>query len=512
MKKNFLKITWLLLAAFISFTACNNDDDDDNGGTDTPLVEDGIYLKGAGTALTELNSKGRLSVAKNEVLQEERAALLEIYIAVKGGANGFSLVEVAGADQMVYGPASDFAEITGDALDAEEPTEGLWKGSYEETSTVFTVPEDGLYHVTIDTELKKVAVAKVVWGVIGAATPGGWSASTQFAEGAFDLNSMAQEGVDIELTKADYKFRYSNGWKIILDADYDLGSGNKGIKVNTNFGGSPTELVPGGDNISNDTPGIYKFTMNWSLESGFSATVEKTGDATIKDYSAVELGLIGSYLVAGDETSSGWDTTILLSAPEVNNTVYNWKWANVEVMVDSSFKIREGQTWDNMSVGYPSVTMDGAAADKFDTNADGNFVPLEDGTFDFTLTIDASTETYTFKAEAAGTPEPELYMLGDGCAAGWENTAALPMEGTDGNYTITAELTTGGYIKFIEVLGQWAPMYGTDDSGTSASGSLVYRPTEDDADPASIPTPDTDGTYTITVNTTDLTYSIEAAK
>ena len=41
--------------------------------------------------------------------------------------------------------------------------------------TQFTVPEDGLYHVIVDTEVGVIAIAKVEWGLIGGATPNGWS-------------------------------------------------------------------------------------------------------------------------------------------------------------------------------------------------------------------------------------------------------------------------------------------------------------------------------------------------
>jgi hypothetical protein len=70
----------------------------------------------------------------------------------------------------------------------------------------------------------------------------------------------------------------------------------------------------------------------------------------------------------------------------------------------------------------------------------------------------------------------------------------------------------GEFLKFIEVLGFWAPQYGTDANGTSTGGILVYRPDENTPDPPAIPAPEAAGTYTITANTNDLTYTIELAK
>jgi hypothetical protein len=403
MKKNLLKFSWLLIVALLTFTACNDDDDNDgnNNNPDVPQVEDGFYLKGAATALTELNSKGIMKITSNEVTKEDRAELLEIYVAVKGGNDGFNIVEVTGATQKTYGPGSDFAVVGEDARDNDEPKVDFWRGSYAETTDKFTVPEDGLYHVVIDKELKKVVVAPVVWGVIGAATPGGWGESTQLSA-TFDLNKMTFQGTDIPLSIGDYKFRYSNGWKIILDTDLDVGGGDKGVKVNTNFGGAVDNLVPGGANINNATTGKYTITITWELGKSYVASLEKTGENDLNDYTDTELGFVGSGIIAAD-TVLGWNVTIDLKTPAVNNTVYTWNWTNIQVTNadNGSFKIREGQDWNGVIIGYPQVTMAGDAADKFETNDDGNFVPTQNGTYDFTLVVDAATETYALTVNAA---------------------------------------------------------------------------------------------------------------
>jgi hypothetical protein len=522
MKKNSLfkmaRFAWVLVMALaIVTTSCKkDDDDDDNPGGSDPIVLDGTYVKGAGTALTDFDTKGKMSIARNEVLQEDRATLMELYVAVKGGADGFNIYTVEGGVTKSWGPGGDFAEVT--ELDGDEPTLGLWRGSLVESTEVFTVPEDGLYHIAFDSEIGVVTVARVVWGVIGAATPGGWGASTQL-ETTFDLNTMTFSATEVVMTKGDFKFRYSNGWKVILDPDFDLGDGNTGIKVNSNYGGAVDALVAGGANIVNDTPGKYTITVAWTLDGGTTATLVKTGDLETVDYSATELGLVGDGLVV-DGNQHNWDETIMLSTPTVTDeTTYTWMFEGAEVSTAGSFKIREGQSWDNKVIGYPDVVMGGTAADDFETNGDGNFVPKVDGTYDIELIIDAVTETYTFNVKAAGAADPEMYMLGDGCSAGWDNTAALAMEGTGGVYTITTDLMLGddngnpvnGNIKFITTLGQWAPMYGTEADADPYSGVLVYRETESDPDPSTIPV-EVAGTYLITIDINNLTYTVEAAK
>lgn len=514
MKKNTLKkIAFMLTVALIIGTvafSCKKKVDPPV----EPPVEDGIYIKGAGTALTTFNSKGLLKTTRNEVNQTERAALKEIYVAVKAGTDGFNIVEVAGTTRKTYGPASTYAVVLEAARTADEPKLNFWRGGYAENTNKFTVPTDGLYHVVIDTELKKIVVVPVqYWGLIGAATPGGWSNDTQLPSKGFDLNTITFEKTDVTMTNADFKFRYSGGWKVVIDDNFDLGGGLKGIRVNTNFGGTVAALVPGGANINNAVNGKYTAKMVWTLGQPYVATMTKTGDLQVINYTNHEMGLVGAGLMVNN-LPHNWDQTIMLHKPVVTNvTNYTWTYSNVTVRVgEGGFKIRQGQDWNGKVIGYPQVTMAGSEASKFETNTDGNFVAKTAGTYNMVLVINAVTEVYTFTITPGGAA-PELYMLGDGCSAGWNNTAALPLTGTGGVYTITTNLLgTGKFIKFIKTLGQWAPMYGTNASGTSASGVLVYRATENDPDPASIPCPTAAGNYRISVNTTALTYTIVAAK
>lgn len=277
MKKNIFKLSWILIAALMTFSACDKDDDDDDP---TPvIVEDGMYVKGAGTALTEFDIKGLLQTANNEVTQEARTELKEIFIAVTGGADGFNIVNVAGEIQTTYGPGADFAEVDAATLDVEEPQAGLWRGSIVETETPFTVAEDGLYHFVYDTELGIGAIAKVEWGLIGGATPGGWSDDTPLTASTFDLNAISYELPSVTMLENEWKFRYSNGWKIILDADYDLGGGTVGVKVNCNLGGAIDALEAGGGNIANAVYANYTITLNWELGADYTATSVWESDA-----------------------------------------------------------------------------------------------------------------------------------------------------------------------------------------------------------------------------------------
>ncbi|MFW5699523.1 MAG: SusF/SusE family outer membrane protein, partial [Bacteroidota bacterium] len=282
MKNKFFRtmfgLSWLVIFALITFTSCEKDDD--NGDDEEPiLVEDGLYIVGPATPFSDLDPNGALLTTKNEVVQEERAELKDIYISLKGGEN-FHIESVAGAERQTWGPGADFAVVPEAERDIDEPKVDFWRGSIEEGTATFTVPNDGLYHIAMDTELNVVVVAPVQWGVIGAATPNGWGSSTPLELQEFNQDAMTFEKSEVIMVVGDYKFRYSDGWKINLDTEYDLGGGNTGIKVNTNYGGTLDNLVPGGDNMSLEENGVYTVSVTWSLEEGISATVTKTGDYT----------------------------------------------------------------------------------------------------------------------------------------------------------------------------------------------------------------------------------------
>lgn len=119
------------------------------------------------------------------------------------------------------------------------------------------------------------------------------------------------------------------------------------------------------------------------------------------------------------------------------------------------------------------------------------------------------SEAFNFNVITYSVKLPPIYLLGDATDAGWDNNTTLEAPYmSSGKYGIAAHLKADLYYKFIKTQGQWAPMWGTDDAATTTGGNLVYRPTEDDTDPPSIPSPSVEGDYRIDVDITNLTYSV----
>ncbi|RLD41256.1 MAG: hypothetical protein DRI86_13725 [Bacteroidetes bacterium] len=384
-KINFRLLGMLFLATIVSMSACEKDDPEPE--PEPVVILDGYYVKGAAVAYADFNEAAMMKSTVNEVGQVDRASLLELYIPVKA-TDGFNIVKVAGSANTTYGPSADFAKV--DNPTGDEPHDAdFYRGSIEETSTTFTVPEDGFYHVVFDTELNKVVVARVHWGMIGASTPGGWSGSTDMTESAFDTKTMKWNIDNMEFQKGDWKFRYSAGWKIEIDTV-------AGVKVNTNFGGAIDALVPGGGNIGNDAPGIYSCELSYTLGSGYTASLTKTGDIPAINYSAYEMGLIGNAYFKANGDTAAWDENFGTSLPTVAGDVYEWTYTT-DFILDGAFKIRQGDDWAGKIIGYTEVTFEGSDAADFADDG-GNIKVVVGGNYTLVLKIDAATEMYTITA------------------------------------------------------------------------------------------------------------------
>ncbi len=168
------------------------------------------------------------------------------------------------------------------------------------------------------------------------------------------------------------------------------------ISVNTNFGGAVNALVPGGSNIYNSDPGIYTCNLTYTVGSTYSATLIKTGSIPPVDYTNIQMGIIGDSYLKQDGTQANWDENFGTTLPAVAGTNYTWTY-NVNFIGYHDFKFRQGFDWSGINIGYPEVTMAGAAASYF-TNDGGNFRVVSSGNFTMVLKIEAATEIWTVTA------------------------------------------------------------------------------------------------------------------
>lgn len=389
----------VLIGILVNVSSCKKDEEPT---PDPVIVLDGYYVKGAATAYADFNTNALMKVTRNEVNQTNRASLLELYIPIKAGADGFNIIRVAGAVHTTFGPGNPFGDVTQGTTD--EPKVTFQRGLYAETATKFTVPSDGMYHVVIDYDLGKVAIVPVHWGIIGAATPAGWGGSTAMTESAFNLTTMSWSITDMELGGGDWKFRYSDGWKVELDTVIDLGGGVIGVKFNTNFGGAVNALVPGGDNIVNDDPGIYTISLSYTLGAGYTATATKTGSLPMTNWTGVVCDAVGSGVsidnptAAADTSSWGWGNQMLADnggIPTVaGNDMYTWTWTGIILEAEEGFKVRTVNGvappvgGANFDAGYTALNVAASSTQIVDDG--GNLKATVKGSYTITLNIDAA--------------------------------------------------------------------------------------------------------------------------
>ena len=419
MIKSWAGLIVLALVAMVTVVSCDKDEDPDP----PVLVEDGLYIQGAGTALTELIGDGLMTVAFNEAADNAvRATMSEMYIAVKGGSDGFNIVNVVGGVATNWGPGADFAEVAAGDLDVEEPQNGLWRGSYTESDTKFTVPEDGLYHVVVDTELGVVAIAKADWGLIGGATPGGWSDDTPMTMGAFDLNTITFTVEDVTMLESAWKFRYSGGWKVFMDTEGT-------VKVNANFGGAVNALEAGGSDISNTEYAVYKFELTWSLEDGYSAVQTKTGDAEPLPEYPEELYMVGASIGGWD-----WDANGVMLQPVHSHANAFWRIVWIEAGVaDAGIKFAPQKAWQG-DFGVADDTQPGVG----DHLKGGSNVPDVAESGYYMVWVDLERDSISIAV-------PEVYLIGDPVGS-WDAAVAgniFTVDNANEKITVTKDLAAG---------------------------------------------------------------------
>jgi len=252
-------------------------------------------------------------------------------------------------------------------------------------------------------------------------------------------------------------------------------------------------------------------TVDLRVFASFSASSEaedyysETATVTVTPYEVIII--VDPIYMLGDGTQAGWNNAVALEMTPLPDGQFEI----ISTLIPGGFLKFIG----NLGAWAPQWGTDANG-----TSAAGNLLYRPDETVPDPAGIPTPEEagTYRIVADTANlsytielSPENNVYMLGDGTAAGWNNATAISMTYVSpGVFKITADLLAGN-IKFIRTLGAWAPQWGTDESGTSASGNLVYRPDETVADPLPIPSPGV-GTWVITIDVVNLTYTIVAAK
>jgi len=290
----------------------------------------------------------------------------------------------------------------------------------------------------------------------------------------------------------------------------------------TNFE-EPNEIYTGtGTSLALTVGGMNQEMLSMELETGVAHNIEFRVASFLNDLSDYTMGYSSAisleitpyedvveakpiYLL-GSGTTVGWDNTAALEMAHLGEARY----ARVEYLVPGA----------DQFIKFISVL--GFWAPQWGTDDTGTaeegplvYRPTEEvedpaaipvGEVEGSYYIEADTVNLEYKTFLTS---GELYLVGAATTAGWDNTAGLPFTEVEPHiFEITTTLTEGG-MKFLEVLGQWAPQWGTNDTASGEGGPLIYRPEESVPDPAEVPSPGA-GNFTIRVDLTTISYTITA--
>nr|WP_294774030.1 SusE domain-containing protein [uncultured Flavobacterium sp.] len=131
--------------------------------------------------------------------------------------------------------------------------DGSFSGVLAETGESDITATAGYYRVRANTTTLLYTVEPTTWGIVGAATPGGWGSSTPLT---YNSSTKKWEGV-VTMSAGEFKFRANDAWTI-------------------NFGGDPDEdgsMNYDGPNLSVDAAGTYNVVLDLSNPRQYTYSV-----------------------------------------------------------------------------------------------------------------------------------------------------------------------------------------------------------------------------------------------
>ncbi|MDR0619005.1 MAG: hypothetical protein LBG17_03800 [Bacteroidales bacterium] len=332
MKKLFSVIGAVALFAILALVSCKKEKE---------KLEDGIYICGDATPYAEPAAASIMHKTVDGAAGQVSNTLLEYYVPLQAGKT-FQIATVI--DNNVETKVGGTLAMTYSALPANYYN--LAAGG------TFSVAENGVYHITYETVLGKVVIAKVnKMSVFGS----------EFGWGDADMTA-SNDGKTYTLTNV--KCAANSEWKIRYNAFWDIGVDDTAaptVKVATSWGQGTNgvvfegttgtmDLLPAGGNISIDAcdkQGIYTFTMNL-VDGAWVATMTKTGEVTMTgepNDDAHKLSFIGTLL------GTSWDTDHDLTYVSTTDGVSLYTYGSLAFVADNEFKVRQAHDW-GISYGY----------------------------------------------------------------------------------------------------------------------------------------------------------------
>jgi hypothetical protein len=459
--RKFNRILMMIMSvAILGFVSSCDDDEEPNipsGGDGIP-VADGFYLNSSADGAVP-SSAAWLKTAKvdAEAFQAmDRENFVQGYMYLTAGS--YNLVEVASkAIVKTYG--GTVSTITGDANPNKECGDddtGYSSVAAAVDGAAFAIAKDGLYVVAYDGDLGQISYDELTSiGIIGDATPGGWSTDTEMTGAAPTAAGGAWEVKDVTLNAGVMKFRFNCRWAIDrrLDTTAPFDNAN-GYSFFTNYGGTIDDLKPGneGANIPVGERAQYDVTFAWDPSTGVSATMKNVGAAPVITYVPEDWGLIG------DATAKGWDADMNMFYKGLESGTHSW-YTVLQLADAGSYKFRANDSWDkNLGGAIDALTFGGA--DLATPGAGSIYLSLH-------TADDGATFTATQTSTGWG-------VIGDGSPQGnWDADIDMVGAFADGveTYTVTGDFTTAEW-KF-RAGDDWAYNLGVTDGAIAVDGGNI---------------------------------------
>lgn len=392
------KIIYYLSACMLLLGMATSCEDNDNWRI-VEEVQPGTYIVGSATIFSgEASTSALKPVNLDHPTEKTKNDVIGIYTWLKAdGEFNISIAKEAGQEATHYGK--------GETVEEKEGVITISK--LDPAASAFKVAKDGLYYIVVNTSLNQVSVLPVSWGVIGAATSGGWDKETPFNAPTFNQSSTSVEWtMSTTFSAGEYKFRYSGGWG--YEIPYDATSK---VKLFTDVTGTKegndnaltegyTDLQTGGSNLVTNIGGEYSVFMKYDIRSGkFSARYVLTGDPVIPPTYPEKLFLVG-------DAFNGWEpSTDAKEFVPVNGTPSSfWK---IAYLKEGGFKMTIKLGWG----GDFGIAEENADAIGEYTKGGNNINVKTPGYYMIYINLEDEVISVT---------EANVYLFGDANGGAWE--------------------------------------------------------------------------------------------
>lgn len=427
------KWAWALMLGGVFFlSSCDKDDDiiidPGDGGIN---VSNGLYITVAGQDPSSTALLSPESVEDDGFSSQSRSGFVGGYVYLEAG--DFQVVQITDKEvTATFGGAISPASDMGSGCDFND----YFVVATQANGPAFAVAEAGLYKVTHDQTKSELVLYKIEQpGLIGDATPNGWSGDTPL-NGTVNKDGGEWSAEGMILRNGQWKLRFNCRWGIDRRDDPNAGfDPANGYLLFTNFGGAANDLKTGNDasNISQTEDGIYTVTLNWTPRNGFAFNLVRTGDAPELTFDPNDY----KFGVIGDATAKGWDEDRNLLYKKEGAT-HGW-YGVVHFAATGEFKFRTNDAWD-FSLGG-SLPSDGSVTA---LAVNGSNIPTP-GEGDYYIAIETEDEGKTWNAKMT---EFGWSVIGAGSPSGaWDVDTELSSEGFDMNgvttFSLTGDFSTG---------------------------------------------------------------------